>query len=561
MVWTPYHGDDYLDFPRVRAWCEDLAEAHPQWVSLTTTATSRQGRPILLLTVGDQSGQPMDRPAFWLDGGTHASEWTGVMATLYAVSHWVERLAEGDEETCNWFTDHTVFAIPCISPDGFQALHEGAPWLRSTLRPPPPGTIRSGLAPGDLTGDGVIRQMRWRHPAGPFVCDEEEPTQLRRRTLDDPPESAWFLCTEGELIAWDGVRWTQAILEHGLDLNRNFPAAWKPFSMFGMDGGRYPTSEPESQAVVEAFAQRPFVGAAVTNHTYTGALLMAPHRPDDEVPGVDVRLLSRLARDAVEGTGYRVLSIYPDFTYDSSNPIVGVWDDTISSVFGVAGYTLELWDPFAHAGLENRDPAKFWTDPDPAVVRKLTAAFADEPGGFAAWTPFEHPQLGPVEIGGLDLTRTIHNPPTRLLRAECERGLAVFQRVRRAVPRVAPRLETSNPQPGTTVVRLTLENHGFLPTSSLSYGETIGAAPPVSATLTPGDGLTLVTGPRERTLDHMDGWGTAQIGGATNTLYARLQDRGHRTTAQWVVQGRGTLEVAWQAGRAGRGVEAVEVGD
>ncbi|MEC9071663.1 MAG: M14 family zinc carboxypeptidase, partial [Myxococcota bacterium] len=183
MTWIPYGGDDYLDYPAVTAWCEALAENHPEWVSLTTIARSRHGRPILLLTLGDHSGAPEDKPAFWLDGGTHASEWTGVMATLYAVSHWAERLIAGDEESRSWFSEHTVYALPCISPDGFQALHDGAPWVRSTLRPPTPGTVRSGLEPRDLTGDGPSRQMRWRHPAGPFVCHESDPLQMRRRTL------------------------------------------------------------------------------------------------------------------------------------------------------------------------------------------------------------------------------------------------------------------------------------------------------------------------------------------------------------------------------------------
>ncbi|MEC9073088.1 MAG: M14 family zinc carboxypeptidase, partial [Myxococcota bacterium] len=433
-------------------------------------------------------------------------------------------------------------------------------WVRSTLRPPTPGTVRSGLEPRDLTGDGPIRQMRWRHPAGPFVCHESDPLQMRRRTLDDAPEDAWFVCAEGELIAWDGTRWTQAALKHGLDLNRNFPGAWKPFSMFGMDGGQFPISEPESRAVVDAFSARPHIGAAVTNHTYTGALLMAPHRPDDELPQGDLRLLSRLARDAVEGTGYRVLSIHPDFTYDPTNPIVGVWDDTISSVFGVAAYTLELWDPFAHAGLENPDPAKFWTDPDPETVRELTAAFSEEPGGLSAWRPFDHPQLGPVEIGGLDLTRTIHNPPTRLLQAECARGLAVFERVRRSLPRVVVNVQVDTPQPGTSLVRLTLENQGFLSTSSLAYGETIAASPPVTATLETGAGISLLNGAGERELTHMDGWGSAQVSGAANTLYARLPNRGHRVVAEWVVQGQGSLKLSWQAGRAGRGVEALQIG-
>lgn len=34
------------------------------------------------------------------------------------------------------------------------------------------------------------------------------------------------------------------------------------------------------------------------------------------------------------------------------------------------------------------------------------------------WTPFEHPQLGQVEIGGVDNKWCLQNPPPELLEAE-----------------------------------------------------------------------------------------------------------------------------------------------
>ena len=40
------------------------------------------------------------------------------------------------------------------------------------------------------------------------------------------------------------------------------------------------------------------------------------------------------------------------------------------------------------------------------------------------WEPFDHPQLGPVEIGGLDSKWCLQNPPPELLEAECEKNTA-----------------------------------------------------------------------------------------------------------------------------------------
>ena len=295
-----YRGDDYLDFDALAQRCRAMAEAHPDWVELSEVGVSRRGRPMLLVTLG-RGPDRMDRTGFWLDGGTHAAEWTGVMAALYTLSRWVEGLASGEPSLVDWFSRHSAYVMPCVSPDGFQAMMEGHPFLRSSLRPPPQGLVRQGFEARDMDGDGRVRWMRRRHPAGAWV-GEQLP---RPRTLDDDPSAAYFLESEGQFLNWDGVRWTTAAREFGLDMNRNFPGSWKRFSMFGMDGGDYPLSEPESRAVVEAFRARPRISAALTNHTYTGCILTQPYRQDTPLGDPDIRLMESLAGQAIADTGYR----------------------------------------------------------------------------------------------------------------------------------------------------------------------------------------------------------------------------------------------------------------
>ncbi|MEL6179261.1 MAG: M14 family zinc carboxypeptidase, partial [Myxococcota bacterium] len=193
MNWSPYRGHTYLDFPQLQAWCAELAEALPQWVSLATLGHTRQGRPLLLLTLGRHDPDRDHRPTLWIDAGTHASEWTSCMAALYVVSSWAEQLQDEDpahNPLRAWFSQHTVAVAPCVSPDGFQALHDGQPFLRSSLRPPRYGSVQAGFEPRDIDGDGAVRWMRWRHPAGPVVPDPDLPLFMRPRTLDDDPDEA-----------------------------------------------------------------------------------------------------------------------------------------------------------------------------------------------------------------------------------------------------------------------------------------------------------------------------------------------------------------------------------
>ena len=553
---TRYAGHRYLDYDDVLRRCRDAAAAMPDWVAYAEVGRSRGGRPIPLLTIGRIDGHQDDRPGFWLDGGTHAAEWTSVMAALFCAERWIEEVGCG--EGVDWFSRHTVYVMPCLSPDGYQAMIDGAPFLRSTLRPPPPGLARSGLDPCDIDGDGVVRQMRWRHPAGPFVQDAGAPLLMRPRRLEDDPADAYFVASEGEIVAWDGHRWTTAPREHGLDLNRNFPGHWGPFSMFGMDGGTYPASEPESRAALDAFAARPHIACAVTNHTYTGCILTQPYRANGPVGDADIRLMEALAKQAVEGTGYRVFRTHPEFTYDPDQPIRGVWADTVSTVFGVPGYTLELWNPYGFCGVEVDKPAQMFVSPDPEKLRPLFVRFGDPAYGACSWRPFEHPQLGPVEIGGIDYQRTIRNPPESELPAECERGWQVADRLRRSLPDVHGRLLCTPLGEGTHRLELVLENRGCLSTSGLKHGETVGATPSVSATLEL-EGPERQHGAETQALHHLDGWGAMQVQGAGHPIYPSLPARGHRVVASWTVRGRGIARARWHAGRGGPGSAEVFV--
>lgn len=570
-AWTPYTGDRYLDFPALEAWCDALVEAHPRWFEKQILDHTAHGRPLILITVGRREapdqGAPDprgDRPAFWLDAGTHAAEWAGIMASLYALSRWAEALASGDEALAGWLSSHTVYVMPCISVDGFQALHEGAPFMRSTLRPPTAGAVREGLEPADLDGDGVVRWMRWRDPAGPFVADEAAPGWVRPRRLGDDPEAACFICPEGNFLAWDGHRWINAPLKYGLDLNRNFPAHWAPFGMFGQHGGPHPMSEAESRAVVEAFAARPRIGAGLTLHTFTGCLLTQPYRQDCPLKGDDVRLMRRMAEQAVAGTGYRVHSTYPEFAYDPDVNVVGVWSDSMSTVFGVPAYTFELWDPYGYCEVEHDQyrvaPAQAFIDPVPAMVSQMINRFQSieaEIPTFAPWRPFDHPQLGPVEIGGLDHMRTIRNPPLCALPEECARAFSVIERLRGALPSVQPQVQVRQLTEDLRQIELVLENSGALKTSGLGHGAGLVGTPPVSARLI-GEDVTVVQGAIAQGMDHLEGWLSGQLAGAGHGALPGLTGRGHRAVARWLVKGEGAVEIEWSGGRGGRGVIRVE---
>lgn len=550
-AWSPYRGNVYLDYLEVEQFCQQAAAAFPQWLKLESYGRSRHGRPLLLLTlhVGER---PEQSPGFWVDAGTHASEWAGVMAVLYSLSGWLEQLQAGDAELVAFLSTHTIYLLPCLSPDGFQYMQEGGPYVRSTLRPSRE-RVRVGLEPQDLDGDGEVLWMRWKHPAGPWVQDEHLPMLLRPRRLEDAPDQAYFACSEGLFHLPEQSGPVQAPAQFGLDLNRNFPVSWTPFSQFGMDGGAFSLSEPESRACLDALAARPNVCGVITHHTYTGALLTPPYRPDTPLSGWDLDTLSRLGMELIAGTGYRIFKVYPEFQYEPGKNIPGSWADFLSAVWGIPAYTLELWDPYGFAGVELKEPARAFFNPEMEGIRKVVSAFVELPDTWKPWTPFEHPQLGQVEVGGLREHFTIRNPPPSKLREELDRAHTVVDRMRRCLPTV--RLQaTLTPVEGLEQVqRLTVEcwNHGYLGTWGLPHAEKqkLTELPTLSLDL---EGLTLVQGEPVQAVGHLSGWGDAPASFRPHPLNPTLANVGPRLAVQWLVKGRGQARVCWQHTRGGQ---------
>lgn len=580
MTTQRYQGETYLPLDQLYARYRSLAQAHPEWMKIETLTETRAGHPIYLITLSalcSGAGVPIDehellnRPALWVDAGTHCAEWAGIAAALIDVEAWLSILSGRGEDDLlrdrerEWFSSHAIYLIPVICPDGYVALWGGAPYLRSTLRDHRGDLVEAGMSVEDLDGDGVARWMRWRHPAGPFVEDESAPGLMRGRTLDDDPSGAYFMCMEGTFKHWDGWRWEEAprAWVQGLDLNRNFPAHWQNFSMFGMDGGLYPLSETESRAVVDAFATRPRIAAAITYHTFTGALLTQPYRKNSPLSSDDIRLMEAIGQQSVADTGYRVIRIHPDFVYDENAEVVGVWSDTLSTIFGVPGYTLELWDPFKRNGIENHKPAQFFRDPDPNLLRGLVAGFLETPDAWQDWAPFDHPQLGAVELGGLDFMMTVRNPPAAELSAECHRAHLVTERLRRTLPLVTPQVSVEVLIPaqessrGQYSIQLKLENTGFLSTSALDRGALWSGCPHVSAQIKLAEGddceAQLLGGAEHQRAEHLAGWGVSSLG--LGGLNPSLPAQGHRCSFEWRVSAPSgaSITLLWSGGRGGAG--------
>jgi hypothetical protein len=319
----------------------------------------------------------------------------------------------------------------------------------------------------------------------------------------------------------------------GLDLNRNFPIAWEPEAQT-QGAGPYPLSEPETRALAEFLLSHPNIGGSQHYHTFSAVILRpSSRRADADLP--DLAAYQALGALGEAETGYRCISLYHEFTEDPRRLYAGMLVDWAYDHLGLLSFSTELWSLGLHLGLAADKPLDYYfgsarkEEDDLAMLRWADAEL--EGFGFVPWRPFEHPQLGPVEIGGWQTKFIFQNPPGPLLEEVCQRNCAFTLRAAAAGPRLVIREVAAMALGGGTFrVEAVLANGGFLPTSGTERAVAMKAVKPDKVSLA---GAEVLAGPREQET----GWLRGRV--AQYKAAAVFPGNGidGRRKASWIVRG------------------------
>ncbi len=541
----------YYRYDELTATLQEWASAHPNLATLQSIGTSHEGRDIWLMTVTNAAtGAAEDKPATWLDGNLHATEVTGAMGAL----HVIERLLTGygaDDAITRLLDTRAFYIVPRVNPDGAEQYLTTPYYLRSGTRSYPFADERDGLYPEDINGDGRIVQMRVEDPDGAWKVSEKDPRLMRRRGPDEENGTYYRVYTEGRIRNYDGTNVPIAPPKQGLDFNRSFPYIWAGEGD-QRGAGPYPLSEPETRALVAFITAHPNISGAISYHTYSGAILR-PYSdvPDDKMPLDDLRAYQELGQRGTDITGYPHVSVYHGFRYDPRGVMRGAFDDWAYDAQGMFAFTVELWDMVGEAGIKDRQFIEWMRDhPEDDDLKLLAWNDTHLDGkGFINWQPFDHPELGRVEIGGWIERETFGNPPPAFLRPTLEPNTEFVLALARTGPRLELReLSATALGDGLYRVRAVLVNSGYLPTYTSSKARERKVVEPIAATLTLPDGAALESGVRREEIGHLEGrWNKrALFGGSFPTDNLRRLDWVVRAPAGSVVQ------FATEGGRGGR---------
>ena len=524
--------DKLYNYSDLAAAVDSLVSEFPGLCEVSSIGLSYEGREIRLLTITDQTTGPAEeKPAFWLDANIHATELTGTTAALHYAWTLLSRAAAGEPRETAIVRGCTAYIVPRLNPDGAEHVLTVGTYLRSSVRPYQRLDHQRGLREYDVDGDGRILSMRIADPNGSWRVDADEPRLLCPRAPDDLGLDGPYyrVVMEGTIDDFDGVTFSNATPEKGLDLNRNYPT-WRPENE-QVGAGPHPLSEPEVDAVVRAMTSRQNICLFNTYHTY-GGLHLRPYasKADDEMPTGDLRLYKYLGECMTKITGYPCISVFHDFKYHPKQVESGASDDWAYEHLGIPGWTTEIWSLKREAGLTDTRYIEWFDWHDPADDRALLK-YSDEAlhaKGYVDWYPFEHPQLGRVELGGWDTLRSWSNPPDHLLETEIVplTDVALFNLS------LLPRLEHHSTQVrrldgDAWAVRVVVQNTGFM-SANVTEKAVERKIPGLEISLP--DDIVIVNGDRVQKLGHPGGRADAR----SSTLAA--DDTGDRAKGEWVVQ-------------------------
>ena len=498
-------------YSEVVAYLQGVTKAYPNITKLHNIGKSYLGKDLLVLEITNHdSGEASEKPGYWMDGNLHAGEVFGAEVCLKTIDTLVTQYGK-DPFITDLVDTRTIYIMPKLNPDGSDHYLTKPDSMRSSVRPH--DADRDGLLdedpPEDLNGDRHITQMRVRDETGTMKTSPEDPRLMEPRKEDEKGE--WRVYSEGVDNDNDGRFNEDGV--GGLDINRNWPAQWQQ-EWIQRGSGPYPLSEPETRAVAEFLLSHRNVTGVINHHMAGNFLYRPPNNlhfnpvtgEEEPMPPEDEAIYQVFGKKYSEIINEQPVRV----VYGRGGP------PRMGAIWGVMiGWAYDHYGVFSWVPEIGQYPCDY--DEDGRVTQLERLRWNDtELGGkiFVDWKPYNHPQLGRVEIGGF--ISKLYNPTyksyTNLM---CYPGpvyedfLAKHTKWNLYLISLSPyvRLTDVEVTPGESgyfKVVASIQNQGFLPTNVTQQAIRNQTAKTVKATISL-TGATLAAGKEKVDLEHLPG--------------------------------------------------------
>lgn len=532
---TTYQYDHYFLYQDIIDMCTSFVNDYPDLCSKETICITQKNREVIAMTLTNKNtGDPLDKPAFYMDANTHAGEITGNVVAMHMMDYLLTNYASNS--TCKKILDeYTVYVIPRITMDGSEVYLTSAYGLRSADRDY--NVQDSGIKQFDLDDDGVIRSMRIKNKHGAWKKDVLNENLMVEREPDDIDGEFYDVFVEGIMDNYNGVNLYQKKAEWGLDFNRNYPYGW--YNEVRQSGaGYYPLSNPENKAVVDFVLKHPNIGAVLTMHTSGGVLLYPPgtkHEKDGDP--TDMKIYKTIGKMATKELDYPCINIFDNFNKDQVFFPSGAFDDWCYQDQGIFAYTMELWDLNKHIG----KPVDWFDKKEPTIEDMMDTynkmiKFSEENDldAFKPWTKIDHPQFGEVEVGGFNHKFLLQNCPCKFLKEEVEKATKFSLRYLLALPKlnIEDTIVTKLAD-NMYKVEAVVANDGYMPTYLSNEAKKLKKDESIKVTI---ENCKVLS--KDKTIE-IDSLGGYSLCDTSSSLYGNLQTTNRNDIAckvEWIIE-------------------------
>jgi len=454
--------DRYHQPIEVNYFLKSWTSKYPQLTELINIGKSSGKNELFVLRLAvEKKGnlEPDSRPAIFVSANLEGTHLIGTEATLMLAEKLLTKFGT-DKKVTKLLEKRTVYMAPLLNPDAAQNYFADVRYEKRTNGRPLDDDLDDMIDEDgfdDLNKDGLITQMRVKDPDGYWIPDPADSRLMRRADLKKGEKGIYKIYTEG--LDNDGDGEYNEDPPGGVELNRNFP---HDFEYYVKATGRWPVSEKESIALVKFLVSHPNI-AMVLNFSSENTFLNLKQTGKTKAPG-DRAGLARAPEEQAGAPIWR-RRIEPAMKIDKQDmPFIeavqrdyknalkearlnypekrakGVGKGSFVAYcyyqYGVQVFSSDLWAipesqkraprgagrtaPFrTDAGIKKmpmggslRESSREGEHPDLYILKWSDSVLKGK--GFIEWTPFRHPTLGDVEIGGFVPYLKTTPPPSEI---------------------------------------------------------------------------------------------------------------------------------------------------
>jgi hypothetical protein len=525
-----------------------LATVHADIVTMLPVGMSHQQRKIDALRIAAGERKP-GRPGILIVANIDGP-W--VYTSGIALDH-AQRLADGyatDPKIKALLDSTTVYIIPRANPDAAEAR-----FVKPLIEQRATGhgidndrDARNGEdPPSDVNDDGFVTLLRIADPDGEWMPDPVDPRAMIKADRKKGQRGIWKVMPEGRDSDHDKLTGEDG--EFDAVVNRNFPQGWEPFKP---ESGLFATDEPEARALCDFILAHKDI-ALVMTYGMQDNLVEKPKSVADNAPRVKLlppegTLESDAALYAEIGKHYKQIT---QNTTKGDNDDHGSFQAWCLQQRGLWTLDCALWSiPLDDASTKKDDakkdegkhddakkdeqegkgdsasadraarekskdggasPAKSKDDDKPvpsddAKRLRWIDANKSESWRFIPWKPFQHPDVGAVEIGGFAPFGTIEPPEAeriKIAQSQFEFVLTLGDLLPRVKVESCVAKDLFN---GLWEVKAAIVNDALLPLLSASARRSL-AVRPARVTIRVSSGAQLLAGKKQELVWDLPGSG------------------------------------------------------